>query len=136
MFEVGRVCVKIAGRDAGKKCIIIDTLDYPYVLVDGETRRRKTNINHLHPLDRTVMISKGATHDSLAPVCEDAGITLRFTKPKKVATRPRTVRKVKPKVMKKKAPFKEATIVKEEKISKTEDVKESVPEANINKPVN
>ena len=27
MIEVGRVCVKIAGRDAGKKCAVIKVLD-------------------------------------------------------------------------------------------------------------
>ena len=27
MFDIGRVCMKIAGRDAGKKCVIIDVVD-------------------------------------------------------------------------------------------------------------
>jgi len=43
----GRICVKTAGRDAGLKCVIVDVLDDKFVLIDGETRRRKCNILHL-----------------------------------------------------------------------------------------
>ena len=48
-IEIGRICVKTAGRDASKKCVIIDLLDDKYVLIDGETRRRKCNIIHIEP---------------------------------------------------------------------------------------
>src|SRR3989344_3245183 len=100
MFEIGRVCVKIAGRDAGKKCVIIDTLEYPYVLIDGETRRRKVNLNHLHPLETLVVLKKGASHESLAKVCEEIGITLRASTPKPKTSRLKAMRKVRPKVLK------------------------------------
>ena len=63
MFEVGRVCVKIAGRDAALKCVIIDVLDQNYVLVDGQTRRKQVNIKHLEPLPQKVDVSKNASHD-------------------------------------------------------------------------
>ena len=38
MFQVGRLCIKIAGRDAGKKCVIVSVLDDVFVLIDGEWR--------------------------------------------------------------------------------------------------
>ena len=44
IFEVGRICVKLAGRDAGSKCVIVEELDNHYVLVDGDVRRKKVNI--------------------------------------------------------------------------------------------
>jgi len=47
MIEVGRLCYKIAGREAGKPCIIIDIIDDNYVLIDGLVRRKRCNINHL-----------------------------------------------------------------------------------------
>ena len=47
MFEIGKTCLKIAGRDAGKLAVIIDVLDETYVMIDGEVRRRKCNIYHL-----------------------------------------------------------------------------------------
>ena len=46
MFNIGRVCVKLAGRDAGQKCVIVEILDEKTVLIDGMTRRRKCNKLH------------------------------------------------------------------------------------------
>ncbi len=65
MFEIGRLCVKIAGRDANKKCVIVDKIDDKFVLIDGQTRRRKCNIIHLKPLDKVVKIKKNASHDAV-----------------------------------------------------------------------
>lgn len=87
MIEVGRVCVKIAGRDAGKKCVIIDNIDNSFVMIDGETRRRKCNIAHLEPLNKTVKLSKNASHDSVKKVFKEMGIELEDTKPKDAAPR-------------------------------------------------
>ena len=56
MIEIGRVIVKLAGRDAGKKGLIIDILDNKFVMIDGETRRRKCNILHLEPLNQVVKV--------------------------------------------------------------------------------
>lgn len=41
MLEVGRVCVKTAGRDATKLCVVVEEIDETFVLVDGNTRRKK-----------------------------------------------------------------------------------------------
>ena len=41
MIDVGRVCVKIAGRDAGKKAVVVEKIDSNFVLIDGQTRRRR-----------------------------------------------------------------------------------------------
>ena len=65
MIEIGRVCIKTAGRDAAKKCVIIDILDNKFVLIDGETRRRKCNILHLEPLKDVIKIKKNASHDEV-----------------------------------------------------------------------
>ena len=65
MVDIGRVCVKIAGRDAGKKCVIVDVLGKEMVMIDGETRRRKCNIAHIEPLDKKVDIKKGASHEEV-----------------------------------------------------------------------
>ncbi len=34
-IEVGRICVKTAGREIGKRCVIVDVIDKNYVLVTG-----------------------------------------------------------------------------------------------------
>lgn len=92
MLEVGRIVMKIAGRDAGKVGAVIDVLDDNYVLLDGEVRRRKCNINHLEPLEKTIEVKKNATH---ADVLKALGIKeekKKTAKKKEKAVRPRAVR--------------------------------------------
>lgn len=56
-IEVGRICVKIAGREAGEKCVIVEVIDDNYVEVVGSTiKNRKCNIKHLEPVDQTIEI--------------------------------------------------------------------------------
>ncbi len=93
MIKVGRICVKLAGRDAGKKCVIIDVLDKNYVLIDGATRRRKCNVNHLLALSDTVEIQKNASHEDVAAALKPLGIEVTTTKPKQKTQRPQKKRK-------------------------------------------
>jgi len=96
-MEIGRICVKIAGRDAGKRCVIVDTVNDNQVLIDGETRRRKCNLKHLEPLAQTVEIKKGADHEAVKKALKALGIEIKDTKPKKEKTeKPKKLRKAKP----------------------------------------
>lgn len=97
-MEIGQLCIKIAGRDAGKKCVVVEILDNNFVLIDGETRRRKCNLSHLEPLEQSVKIKKGASHEEVSKVLEALGITSRNTKQKKAAKRRKHLRKKKAKV--------------------------------------
>lgn len=73
IFEVGRVCYKLAGRDAGKYCVVIKNIDAKYVEIDGQTRRRKCNVDHLEPLDVTVSVKEGADNKTVAAALTKAG---------------------------------------------------------------
>jgi len=69
-FEVGRVCVKLLGRETGKKCVIVDVVDKNFVLVTGPksvtgVRRRRTNVDHLEPTAEIVELKKGAADDEV-----------------------------------------------------------------------
>jgi len=56
-IEVGRICVKIAGREAGEKCVIVEVIDDKFVEVVGTTmKNRKCNIKHLEPVEQTIEI--------------------------------------------------------------------------------
>jgi large subunit ribosomal protein L14e len=92
MFEVGIVCMKIAGRDAGKTCVIVESEKDGFVLIEGETRRRKCNTRHLEPLGKSVEIKAGASH---ADVMKALGLPARESKPRKPAARPKPKPKVK-----------------------------------------
>ena len=95
MITVGRVCLKIAGRDAGQKCVVTQVVDKNFVMIAGATRNRKCNITHLEPLDQAVDIKSGASGAALEKALSAVGISLRVTKAKKPAARPRKKRAVK-----------------------------------------
>lgn len=97
MYDIGRVCKKLAGRDADKLCVVVDIIDENNVLVDGETRRKKCNVKHLYPLDQQVKLQKKASHDAVKKALAAIGIEITDTKPKKAAERPKKVRKEKTK---------------------------------------
>ena len=69
-IEVGRVCVKLSGREAGHKCVIVDVIDKNFVLVTGPkklsgVRRRRTNVRHIEPTEDTLEIKKGASDEDI-----------------------------------------------------------------------
>ena len=111
MIEIGRIVVKIAGRDAGKKAVIIDKINDDYVIIDGQTRRKKVNIKHIEPLDRTIKLNKNSQHEEVVAELKKIGIDVakksdkvRAEKPAKKA--PAKAAEKKPDAKAKKAPAK------------------------------
>lgn len=121
IFDIGRMCVKIAGRDAGKKCVIVDQLDSYSVLVDGATRRKKVNIKHLEPLADVVEIKAGASHEVVRALFQKLGIATWEKNSKKVGERS------------KKQKVKRENVNKAEKSSKNAKVKPLSPESQDQK---
>jgi large subunit ribosomal protein L14e len=72
-LDVGRICVKLTGREAGNRCVIVDVIDRNYVLVTGPqemtgVRRRRVNMSHLRPLDERVDIARNASDDEILKI--------------------------------------------------------------------
>lgn len=103
MFEVGRVCLKIAGRDAGKKAVIVKVEKDGFVLVDGEVRRRKVNSKHLEPLDKVLKIKENASLKDIKSDLEKLGFEIKERKPKKAQEKPKKATKSKASKTKKEA---------------------------------
>jgi large subunit ribosomal protein L14e len=99
MIEVGRVVLKIAGRDANKKGVIIEILDDNYVMIDGQVRRRKCNILHLEPLNKLLKVKDKATHDEVVKLLKAEGIVVEE---KKAKDKPKTEKPMKQRKGKKK----------------------------------
>ncbi len=83
MLEVGRVCMKTAGREAGKYCVIVKAVDANHVLVTGpveatSVKRRRCNIQHLEPLGEKINIVPDATDDSVLKAYEEADVYKRL----------------------------------------------------------
>ncbi len=76
MVKVGQIAIKIAGRDAGQLCVVIEVLDDNYVLIDGMTRRRKCNIDHLEFLGREIKIKKGVNNAEIKVALKTAGFDI------------------------------------------------------------
>lgn len=93
IFEVGRLCLKLAGRDAGNPCVIVERVDERFVVIDGATRRRKVNIAHLEPLTEVIDIKNKASHDDVKKVFESKGFSVLNTKKKSAAPRLRKHKK-------------------------------------------
>ena len=124
MKEIGRLYVKLAGRDAGQTCVIVDDLGKNMVLIDGMTRRRKCNIAHLEPLEKKISIKKGAKTEEIAKEFKKLGLEVKETKPKKAGERPKKQ--------------KEKKIVLDEKTVKKAEKKPAVkeePKKKVEKPV-
>ena len=125
MIEKGRLCVKTAGRDAGLKCVIVEIIDNSYVIIDGETRRKKCNIAHLELLDSVLPIKDGSRDEVKSVFASDLKIELKDKKPKEKTERPRKQRKEKAAPQEKgKKKEKKVTAKKPEKAEKPEATKE------------
>jgi large subunit ribosomal protein L14e len=62
IMEPGRVCIKLAGREAGTKCVVVEAQDKNFVVVLGEgIRRRRCNISHLEPTNEILKLKKGGS---------------------------------------------------------------------------
>ena len=73
-IEVGRVCVKTLGREAGKTCVIVDIVDKNFVLIDGNVKRRRCNIKHIEPTDKKIDIEKGASTEEVRLALDTVGL--------------------------------------------------------------
>lgn len=70
-LDVGSVCVKTAGREAGKKVVVVDIVDDNFVLIEGaEVQKRKCNVAHLFPLGKKIKITKGVSQKEIAEKIE------------------------------------------------------------------
>lgn len=74
-IEVGRICVKLTGREAGRKCVLVDIIDKNFVLITGPkdvtgVKRRRSNVNHIEPLPHSVKIKRGASDEEVVKALE------------------------------------------------------------------
>ena len=91
MFEIGRVCVKIAGREAGKTAVVVDKVSSDMVLIDGNVRRKKCNIKHLEPLKDVLKVKRGASTSDVHKIMISAKIKVVERKKIKKSTKKKEV---------------------------------------------
>jgi large subunit ribosomal protein L14e len=124
-LEVGRICMKAAGREAGKYCIVLKKMDDNFVLITGpktltQVKRRRCNVEHLEPTSFTVKIDTEASDAVVMEAYEKAGLLTKLG-----------LRKPGPEVVKEaekpKKEVKKEEKRKEEKVEKKEEKKSETP---------
>ena len=109
-LEVGRLCIKTAGREAGRYCVVLKSIDSNFVLVTGPrvltgVKRRKCNVEHLEPTQYSLKIKEDANEKEVLEAYDKAGLISKLN-------------------LKRPSPEE----LKEEKVEKKEKVKEQKPE--------
>lgn len=79
-IEIGRVCKKLTGREAGRYCVVLDVINEGYTMVTGPrgvtgVKRRQCNILHLEPTDDVLELKKDASDEEVAKALDKAGLT-------------------------------------------------------------
>lgn len=77
-IEVGRICIKVTGRESGQKCVIVDLIDKNFVLVTGPKevsgiKRRRSNVNHIKVTEDVINIDRGASDGDIVKALKAAG---------------------------------------------------------------
>lgn len=88
-LDVGRVCMKIAGNEAGKYAVVLKKLKdektkkESFVLVTGPklltgVKRRRSNIEHLEPTEYKLEIKEDATDEEVIEAYEKSSLITKF----------------------------------------------------------
>lgn len=87
-LELGRVCLKIAGREAGGYCVVIKPAgtskqEKSFVTVTGPklltgVKRRKANIAHLKATENKLDIAEDASDEQVIAAYDKAGLTSKL----------------------------------------------------------
>ncbi len=87
--EIGRICQKVAGRETGKKCVVVDVMDKSFVLITGPkaltgVKRKRVNIGHIMALEDKLDIKRGASDEEVTSTLEAAGKLDEMKQPAKL----------------------------------------------------
>lgn len=79
VIDVGTVCVKIAGREASRYCVVVKKIDHNFVLITGPklltgVKRRKCNIMHLQALPFRLDIKEDASDNEVLEAWKKSGL--------------------------------------------------------------
>lgn len=88
VLEIGRVCLKLAGREAGKYAVVVKAAgkakdEKSFVFVTGPrlltgVKRRKCNIDHLKATEYKLEIAEDAPDEQVITAYEKAGLIIKL----------------------------------------------------------
>jgi len=88
VLEIGRLCMKIAGREAGRYCVVVKPAgkskeDKSFVVVTGPrlltgVKRRKVNIEHVKATEYKLEVIEDASDEEVINAYEKAGLVIKL----------------------------------------------------------
>jgi large subunit ribosomal protein L14e len=88
VYDIGRLCIKTMGREAGSYCVVVDIIDKNYILIDGlKIRRRRTNYKHIEPIAEMIEIKKGASHKDVEAAIKKAKLEKKMREKVSISTK-------------------------------------------------
>ena len=93
MIDVGRLCVKTRGKDSGKSCVVVEIVDDNFVVVDGQLKRKRCNVDHLEPSHHQLPVASGSSHEEVVEALRVVGIDV--VAPEKMVKREKNSAKAK-----------------------------------------
>ena len=79
---IGRIAVKLVGREAGKECVIVEQINDSFVIIDCNLKRRKCNLQHLELTEKVLDLKKGASTEEVRVAMEKAKMKLTLRRPR------------------------------------------------------
>jgi len=139
MMDIGRICLKTAGREAGSYCIIIKKIDDKFVMITGpraatNVRRRKCNIAHLEPLPEKLKIKENADDSEILTVFDKEKLFEKLKIIKPSAERIKQIESMKAEKQKKKEEREKKEAEKKAKEKKAKEEKKKEPKKEEKKP--
>ncbi len=83
IIDLGRLCIKTAGREKGRLCVVISNPQGGKVMITGARkyymcRRRLCNIKHLMPTRYKIDIQENASDEEVEKKLKEQGIIDKF----------------------------------------------------------
>ncbi len=83
MIEVGRVCLKNTGREAGKYCVVLKKVNESFVSVTGPRlltgiKRRRCNVDHLNSTEYKIEIKEDSTDEEIIAAMEKQSLVTKL----------------------------------------------------------
>jgi len=74
IMSIGRVCVKVKGRDSGNYCVVVDKSGYSVVIEGKNIKRSKCNVRHLEPLPFVLEVQRNTEREVLLKEMSKIGL--------------------------------------------------------------
>jgi large subunit ribosomal protein L14e len=65
-MEIGAVCIKTKGREAGATVVVLSSAKQGKVLIDGaDVKRKNCNVLHLFPIGKKAKVKEEESHEGV-----------------------------------------------------------------------